>query len=53
VTVAAVFHPTRGPVDLRDFRDWWSYVPGALWERPEGPRSDVYTRSRHPVTQVA
>jgi formylglycine-generating enzyme required for sulfatase activity len=48
-----VFHPTRGPVDMRDVSNWWSYVPGACWQRPEGPRSDVYTRSRHPVSQVA
>jgi formylglycine-generating enzyme len=48
-----VFRPSRGPVDLRDVRNWWSYVPGATWERPEGPASDTYTRGRHPVTQVA
>jgi formylglycine-generating enzyme len=48
-----VFHATRGPVDLRDVGNWWSYVPGARWDRPEGPGSDVYTRGRHPVTQVA
>jgi sulfatase modifying factor 1 len=48
-----VFRPARGPVDLSDFRNWWSYVPGARWDRPEGPQSDTYTRGRHPVTQVA
>jgi formylglycine-generating enzyme len=48
-----VFRPTRGPVDLRDVRNWWTYVPGATWERPEGPATDTYTRGRHPVTQVA
>jgi sulfatase modifying factor 1 len=48
-----VFQSTRGPVDLRDFRNWWAYVPGATWQRPEGPASDTYTRGRHPVTQVA
>jgi formylglycine-generating enzyme len=48
-----VFRPTRGPVDLRDFRNWWHYVPGTTWQRPEGPASDTYTRGRHPVTQVA
>ena len=48
-----VFRPTRGPVDLRDYRAWWSYVPGACWHRPEGPGSDTYTRASHPVTQVA
>jgi len=50
---ALVFSRTRGPVDLRDYRQWWSYVPGAAWHRPEGPRSDTFTRARHPVTQVA
>jgi formylglycine-generating enzyme len=48
-----VFTRTRGPVDLRDFRNWWAYVPGACWDRPEGPGTDTYTRARHPVTQVA
>jgi formylglycine-generating enzyme required for sulfatase activity len=48
-----VFQPARGPVDLRDFRNWWAYVSGATWQRPEGPASDTYTRGRHPVTQVA
>jgi formylglycine-generating enzyme required for sulfatase activity len=48
-----VFRPTRGPVDLRDFRNWWAYVPSACWRAPEGPGSDVYTRARHPVVHVA
>ena len=50
---ALVFRPTRGPVDLRDFNNWWEYVASATWERPEGPASDTYTRGRQPVTQVA
>jgi formylglycine-generating enzyme len=45
-----VFRATRGPVDISDYRNWWSYTPGACWSRPEGPRSDTYTRGRHPVT---
>ncbi|HEV7200353.1 MAG TPA: SUMF1/EgtB/PvdO family nonheme iron enzyme, partial [Candidatus Limnocylindria bacterium] len=28
---ALVFRKTRGPVDLRDVRNWWAYVPGARW----------------------
>ena len=50
---ALVFHPTAGPVDLRDVRNWWNWVPGARWDRPEGPGSDTYTRARHPVVHVA
>ena len=26
-----------GPVDLRDFRNWWDWTPGRLWRQPEGP----------------
>ncbi|HXL60166.1 MAG TPA: SUMF1/EgtB/PvdO family nonheme iron enzyme, partial [Mycobacterium sp.] len=26
---ALVFRPSRGPVDLRDWRQWWGWVPGA------------------------
>jgi sulfatase modifying factor 1 len=48
-----VFRPSRGPVDPREFRHWWDYVPGATRQRPEGPASDTYTRGHHPVTQVA
>jgi formylglycine-generating enzyme len=47
-----VFRPTRGPVDLESCV-WWEYVPGASWQRPDGPSSDTYTRGRHPVTQVS
>jgi sulfatase modifying factor 1 len=48
-----VFQPTSGPVDLRDYTNWWAYVPGASWRHPEGPGSDVATRGKHPVTHVA
>src|SRR6187401_3699004 len=48
-----VFRATPGPVDLGDYRNWWHWVPGARWDRPEGPDTDVATRDRHPVTQVA
>src|SRR4051794_41649022 len=48
-----VFRPTRGPVDLRDVSNWWHYVPGSRWDRPEGPGSDTYTRAHHPVVHMA
>jgi formylglycine-generating enzyme required for sulfatase activity len=48
-----VFHKTRGPVDLDDYRNWWAYVPGADWRHPEGPGSSLDGRDRHPVTHVA
>jgi len=48
-----VFSKTTGPVDLRDFRNWWSWTPGAEWRRPEGPGSNLGGRELHPVTHVA
>jgi formylglycine-generating enzyme len=48
-----VFRKPRGPVDLRDYRAWWEYVPGANWQRPEGPDSNIDGRDDHPVVHVA
>jgi formylglycine-generating enzyme len=48
-----VFRPSDGPVDLRDVRNWWGWVPGATWRSPEGPHSSIEGREDHPVTQVA
>lgn len=50
---AMVFRPTPGPVDLRDWRQWWHWVPGASWRHPFGPDSDITGRPDHPVVQVA
>jgi formylglycine-generating enzyme required for sulfatase activity len=50
---STVFHMTSGPVDLRDFRQWWAWVPGASWRNPEGPGSSIKGRKDHPVVHVA
>src|SRR5262245_58661009 len=50
---ALVFQKSRGPVDLRNYHNWWAYVSGASWKHPEGPGSHVNIRKAHPVTQVA
>ncbi|MFD2759246.1 SUMF1/EgtB/PvdO family nonheme iron enzyme [Gulosibacter faecalis] len=48
-----VFTPTSGPVDLRDWRQWWRWVPGASWRAPGGPGTDIRARFEHPVVHVA
>jgi formylglycine-generating enzyme len=48
-----VFRKTPGPVDTRDVRNWWDYVPGASWKRPAGRGSTINGRDRHPVVHVA
>ncbi len=47
-----VFTPTSGPVDLRNLSQWWTWVPGACWNHPEGPASSQEDRGDHPVVHV-
>lgn len=53
VPSSLVFTPPQRPVDLRDFRNWWSYLAGANWRQPEGPGSSIEGRGEHPVVHVA
>jgi formylglycine-generating enzyme required for sulfatase activity len=48
-----VFMRTAGPVDLRHLSQWWTWTPGACWRLPEGPRSALIGRERHPVVHLA
>ena len=48
-----VFTPTDRPVPLNDFSQWWVWTPGASWQHPEGPGSDLKGRELHPVIHVS
>jgi formylglycine-generating enzyme required for sulfatase activity len=48
-----VFQKARGPVNLDDYRQWWTYLPSANWRLPYGPKSEPTGRENHPVTQVS
>src|SRR5690349_8634792 len=48
-----VFRKPPGPVDLKDFRNWWRFVFGTDWQHPKGPRSDIKRRENYPVVHVA
>ena len=48
-----VFSKPSGPVDLRDFHNWWKWVLGADWRHPRGPNSTIIGRDDHPVVHVA
>jgi formylglycine-generating enzyme len=48
-----VFTPPSHPVPLDDLSAWWTWTPGASWQHPEGPRSDLRGRENHPVVQVS
>jgi sulfatase modifying factor 1 len=48
-----VFHKTKGPVDLRNYANWWTWTPGANWRRPHGPARSLEGLEQHPVVHVA
>jgi sulfatase modifying factor 1 len=48
-----VFTPAAGPVDLRDYQQWWTWMPGADWRHPTGPDSSLEGLDDHPVVHVA
>jgi sulfatase modifying factor 1 len=39
--------------DTAAYTPWWCKVPGATWNHPEGPGSDVNHRQNHPVVHVS
>jgi formylglycine-generating enzyme required for sulfatase activity len=48
-----VFIKPSGPVDMRDFHNWWKFVLGADWRHPRGPNSTIKGRDDHPVVHIA
>ena len=48
-----VFRKTRGPVDTRDWSQWWELRAGADWRHPYGPQSSLAGLDDHPVVHVA
>ena len=48
-----VFQMSDGPVDLRDYTNWWFWTPGAQWRHPTGPNSNLDGLADHPVVQVS
>lgn len=53
VPASLVFTPPNQEVDLRDYSKWWSWVPGANWQHPEGPGSDLEGKANLPVIHVS
>jgi len=53
VAGSVVFTPPNHPVKLENHFVWWSYVRGANWRHPQGPRSDVRDRPDYPVVHIA
>ena len=48
-----VFVQPDGPVDRRDFKNWWQFTRDAMWRRPYGEGSSIKDLAAHPVVHVA
>jgi sulfatase modifying factor 1 len=48
-----VFQKAKQRVDLRNFANWWDYIPHANWKQPYGPGSTIEGKDDYPVTQVS
>jgi len=48
-----VFVHPRSTFDLRDWSQWWSFLKGADWRHPYGPRSNINNLDSHPVVHVS
>jgi formylglycine-generating enzyme len=53
VAGSVVFSPPSQAVPLDNHYQWWSYLKGASWRHPEGPKSSIENRDDYPVTQIA
>ena len=48
-----VFRKSTGPVDLKNYANWWYWAPGANWRHPSGAKSSLQGLEKHPVVHVA
>ena len=48
-----VFRKSSGPVDLKNYANWWYWTTGANWRHPSGARSSIQGLEKHPVVHVA
>jgi formylglycine-generating enzyme required for sulfatase activity len=48
-----VFDPPRSVHNLRDWSQWWTFMKGANWRHPYGPKSNINVLDSHPVVHVS
>jgi len=53
VAGSVVFSPPKHEVPLNNHFQWWSYVRGANWRHPVGPKSNIVGKENHPVVHMA
>jgi formylglycine-generating enzyme len=47
-----VFARPAGPVDLKNFKNWWTFLRAADWRHPQGEATTIDGLEQHPVVHV-
>jgi len=53
VPASLVFTPPSHAVNLNNYHEWWRWVAGASWKRPEGPGSGLKGMEKYPVVHIS
>jgi formylglycine-generating enzyme len=53
VAGSLVFEPTNKEATEENETPWWSFVKGANWRHPQGPKSNIDSIMQHPVVHVS
>jgi formylglycine-generating enzyme required for sulfatase activity len=48
-----IFQKPHRFVDMSNHYNWWNYVMGADWRHPQGPKSSLDAKDKHPVVHIA
>ena len=48
-----VFSPPARVAGLKDWSQWWTFLKGADWRHPTGPKSNINALDNHPVVHIA
>jgi formylglycine-generating enzyme len=48
-----VFTRPLHQVDLRNWAEWWTFLKGADWRHPYGPKTNINNLDNHPVVHVS
>jgi formylglycine-generating enzyme len=51
VAASLIFKQTNGPVDLKDYGQWWSWQKDANWKNPSGTNNAL--KDNEPVVQIS
>jgi formylglycine-generating enzyme len=53
VPASLVFSSPENAVNLNNYHQWWSWMPGANWQHPQGPGSNIENMDNYPVVHIS